>query len=268
MKTGTKSGKGFAGEVSNNLPDAPSQKQTALNSARHEASLLGMEARARQRDRRAAWRTFRHEPGRVRDLGRFFAFAYGEALPDDDAGREDFFIFAHHVARLNGEPVRNIRRHATRWCPWMGEAELAALVRRVLAHPRKWRADTLGQRLRLLDSVRTELGITTIRPINVSGDQLERRRRGRWNAKRRKQSREAYLANSLAKAEPWAAEGICRRTWERRRAKAAASPRQQKTICMVTHTCDKARPRLSPSFRSGQDDDRGLRSVPSRALPW
>jgi hypothetical protein len=88
--------------------------------------------------------------------------------------------------------------------------------------PRKWRADTLGQRLGLLDSVRTKLGITTVRPIDVPKEQLEQRRRERWNAKQRKQTRAEYEGNSLSRAKPWEAEGIHRRTWEQRRAKATA----------------------------------------------
>jgi hypothetical protein len=33
--------------------------------------------------------------------------------------------------------------------------------------------------------------------------ELERRRRERWNTKRRKQTRDQYLAASLNKAQPW-----------------------------------------------------------------
>ena len=41
--------------------------------------------------------------------------------------------------------------------------------------------------------------------------------------------RVAYLANSLSRSKPWEADGISRRTWERRRQKpAVASPRQIK----------------------------------------
>jgi hypothetical protein len=90
-----------------------------------------------------------------------FAFTYDDAMPDDDAGRDDFFILANHVAGLNGNPARNIVRYARQWCPWMGDDELAALVRRVLARPYRWSADGLGERLGLLDEVRTRLNITT-----------------------------------------------------------------------------------------------------------
>jgi hypothetical protein len=199
--------------------------------SRRADKLVEIENRAWWRDRRyRRARAFGFPAGRVHDLVRFCAFAYGEALPDDDAGREDFFILAHHVVRLNGEPERNIRRYAVRWCPWMQEDELAALVHRVLARPYQWRADTLGERLGLLDSVRTKLGITTIAPIDVSKEEREQRRRGKWNAKRRKQTRADYEGNSISKAEPWKAEGISRAKWYRLRRHFETSLRQQKTL--------------------------------------
>jgi hypothetical protein len=151
-----------------------------------------MEARARKRDRRAR-RGCGFPAGRVRDLTAFFDHTYGGPLPDDDAGREDMFILAHHVARLNGDPERNVRRYAATWAPWMAEDELDAFVRRVLAKPYQWGADTLGAQIGLLDSVRTRLGITTIAPTDLSKAEREHRRREKWNAKRRKATREEYL---------------------------------------------------------------------------
>jgi hypothetical protein len=88
---------------------------------------------------------------RVSELVRFFTFTYGPMLPDDDAGREDLFILAQHVVRLNGDPEQNIRRHAAKWAPWMAEDELNAFVRRVLARRYRYGGPKLGQLLRLLD---------------------------------------------------------------------------------------------------------------------
>jgi len=77
--------------------------------------LIEIENRAARRDREARRRAFPLPAGRVRDVVRFFAFTYGDAMPDDDAGREDFFILAHHVARLNGDPARNVESYARQW---------------------------------------------------------------------------------------------------------------------------------------------------------
>jgi hypothetical protein len=152
------------------------------------------------------------------------------------------------VAGLNGDPVRNIVRYADRWCPWMGDDELAVLVRRVLARPYRWRGDTLGEKIGLIDAVRTKLRITTIGAIDVPKPERERRRRERWNAKRRKLTREQYLADTITKAEPWKAEGVSRATWYRRR---ETGPRQQTALRKVTHTCLTPTPKpAAPPQRS------------------
>lgn len=182
----------------------------------------------------------------MHDLVRFFEVTYGDAMPDDDAGREDFFILAHHVARLNGDPARIVRRYAAQWVTWMSDDELAATVRRVSAKPIKWTAETLGQRLELLNDVRTKLGITTIRPIDVSPEQLERQRRERASVKRRTKSRAEYEDGSLTKAAPWKAEGMSRAKWYRRQKGRETGPRQQ-CLSVPTHTCLNPRPSLTPS---------------------
>jgi hypothetical protein len=194
----------------------------SLRPSRTDA-LIEIENRARLRDRRAR-RTFGLPAGRTRDLTRFFAFTYSDALPDDDGGREDFLILAHHVARLNGDPARNIIGHADRWCPWMDADEIAATVRRVLARPYRWTADILGERLGLLDEVRTRLAIRTIGAIDVPKAAREQRREQRKvqakKAKRRAQGvmlRDQYEANSFNRTKPWEAAGISRATWYRRR---------------------------------------------------
>ncbi len=124
--------------------DAPTGYRAGAGAATIEAKLADkladIENRARRRDREARRRAFGFTTGRVRDLVRFLAFTYGDAMPDDDAGRDDFFILAQHVAGLNGDPARNIVRYVIQWCPWMGDDELAAMVKRVLSKPYKWRA--------------------------------------------------------------------------------------------------------------------------------
>ena len=119
----------------------------------------------------------------------------------------------------------------------MPDDELDALVRRVLAKPYRWRADTLGAEIGMLDEVRTRLRITTIRPMGVTLDQLNERRRGRWNAKRRTQTRAEYEGTSVSKAEPWKAEGMSRAKWYRLGRHRETGPRQQTFSDRVTHTC-------------------------------
>jgi len=189
----------------------------ATESARLADRLVEIENRALRRDREARQRAFALSAGRVRDLVRFFAFAFSDTLPDDDAGRDDFFILAQHVAGLNGNPARNIIRYADRWCPWMGDDELTALVRRVMAKPIKWSADTLGKRLGLLDEVRTKLRIKTIGGWSKA-ERMARAAARKVQAKTAKRRaggvrpRDQYEANSLSSTKPWEAEGISRPT--------------------------------------------------------
>ena len=93
----------------------------------------------------------------------------------------------------------------------------------MLAKPRRWRADTLGNHLGLREAERRHLRIVTIGSIEVTKAQrLKRRRergRGRDEARRRSKGakpRREYEANSISRAKPWERLGISRKTWYRR----------------------------------------------------
>jgi len=174
-----------------------------------------MENRARKRDRGSGGLCLPER--RVRDLTRFFAFTYG-GLPDDDAGRDLFFVLAQHVTSLNGDPERNVRDYAAAWCKWMPDDELDAFVRRVLAKSYKWGADPLGAEIGLLDAVRTLLDIRTIGAIDVPKAEREKRRAQRKAETKRAKRRAAGMkpqAESLSSTKPWLAEGMSRAKWYR-----------------------------------------------------
>src|SRR5687767_8692497 len=99
---------------------------------------------------------------RPRDLELVFFAYYGATLPEDDAGRDNLFIMANHIANLGGE----VEDHVTSWAhvnaPWGSEGELKRLIKRVVAKPTRWKADTLAKRLGLTFAMRTALEITTI----------------------------------------------------------------------------------------------------------
>src|SRR5262249_35924506 len=75
---------------------------------------------------------------RVRDLNRLFEARYGEMLPDDDAGRDDARIMAHHLAQLAGDP----RRHVLGWlrlrAPWLSLADADKFLLEAIFKPRRW----------------------------------------------------------------------------------------------------------------------------------
>lgn len=164
---------------------------------------------------------------RVRDLNRLFTARYGHHLPDDDAGRDDVAIVAHHLAQYaDGHPGKRITSWVRLRAPWMPIAELDALILEAVAKPKRWRADKLAWRLRLTAADRATLRITTIGAIDANLAQriAARRKRKRLaiQAQRRAQGvkpRHDYEAASIAKAKPWIAEGMSRASWYRRRAR-------------------------------------------------
>lgn len=186
----------------------------------------------RRQERKAIARRYRKRSGepapmaalRVAELTRLLAARYGDALPDDDAGRDDAVLVCHHLARRAGNPVDRIFAWLEQRAPWMAADERADIAGRVTANPLRWRADTLAHRLRLTVDERTRLGIKTIGAIDqTAAERAECRRLKKQHAKealRRSNGaipRGEYLASSTQHQQPWQALGISRRTWYRRR---------------------------------------------------
>jgi hypothetical protein len=160
---------------------------------------------------------------RINELNRLFTARYGHTLPDDDAGRDDILVMAHHLARCPGEVGRRIRNWIELHAPWMASDMAAQIIRLVTSNPIKWRADTLAQRVRLTEAERRQLGIRTIGSIDMTREERKKARRLRQRqrdlARRRAQGarpRAEYEANSISRSKPWMAHGISRRTWYRR----------------------------------------------------
>lgn len=160
---------------------------------------------------------------RVRDLNRLLTARYGEQLPDDDAGRDDVAIVAHHLAQYaDGHPGKRITSWVKLRAPWMTVAELDALILECLTRPKRWRADKLAWRLRLTAADRAILRITTIGAIDANAAQRKARRRER-DRKRRAAERKAagaipraqYERQSITATAPWKMLGISRATWYR-----------------------------------------------------
>jgi hypothetical protein len=116
------------------------------------------------------------------------------------------------------------------WAPWLNPDEAQQLIDRINRspiHERKPTKRTLGKRLRLLNQEREALGIRTIAPTDTTDEQMAEQRkakdRARKERRRRKagsKAREAYIANSLSKKQPWLSEKISRAQWYRKQKKA------------------------------------------------
>jgi hypothetical protein len=158
---------------------------------------------------------------RLKELQRLFTARHRYQLPNDDAGRDDPLIMAHHLARHPAAEHR-IASMLSLWAPWMSATEAGALTAKVIAKPLRWRADTLGRRLGLTEAERQRLKITTIGAIDVTKDERIKSRRERDRARhhhhRRAQGatpRDEYEANSISRTRPWEALGMSRRSWHR-----------------------------------------------------
>jgi hypothetical protein len=166
----------------------------------------------------------RKRPGltvlRLRELNRLFRARYGELFPDDDAGREDVILLAHHLAHLNGDAVKRIVSVTELRAPWMTTAEARIMAERISAKPLVWSADTLAWRLGLTLADRTRLKIRTIGAIDssVKKRRAERRNRDRaYQAERRQAAGAKPRSRSDERLKPWIELGVSRRTWYRRK---------------------------------------------------
>jgi hypothetical protein len=156
--------------------------------------------------------------------------------PDDARIRLRELERLYHIAHLGGEVVAHIIAWTSVWCPWMAQREVEALAARVAAHPLKYKAATLGWRLRLTGIERTELKITKIRSIDcITDDQVRERRRrlDREYQARRRRLKRAARPEPVSRTRPWESAGISRATWYRKRKVANGMAREttRETTC-------------------------------------
>jgi len=146
----------------------------------------------------------------------------GLELPDDDAGREYLYELLLPVS-LGPEPDLKMANIIETWADWMNVDErfyLTAQIERTPASVRKIKATTLGERLRVTNAEREHLRLWTIAPFDMTSKQLKEQRKAKDRA-RKAQLRQAAggkpREQSLSRAKPWAALGISRATYYRRR---------------------------------------------------
>lgn len=155
-------------------------------------------------------------------------FYGGAPLPDDDDGRDSIKLVFQVLSTTNNAAHRMVDVART-WAPWLPADELAALVADVVAHPRRFKADTIAARLGITADIRAQLKLRTIGAIDVTAEQraAERRELQRL-AKEQKRRADGILtmaeirARARRRKQPWQAAGISRATWYRRRQQAAA----------------------------------------------
>ena len=191
-------------------------------------------------------------------------------LPDDDAGLDDIFVIANHLAHL-AEPDQRIRAWLRRWAPWHGEDRTVALIRAVTSTPLKWRADVLARRLGLDYATRMRLRITTIGAIDCGKVKRAALRRKRNNAAKRASRAKggaASHATSAARTEPWRALGISPRTYYRKRLNGTGGTNSgtacPKDIVVDAKQCHDANAQLpTPAAETVPHAPKGAREAPA-----
>jgi hypothetical protein len=168
-------------------------------------------------------------------LLRLFRHRWGNELPDDDAGRDDLWLLVTNVSLAAAEPEKKMRHVIEVWAPWMSAEEREAYTKHVWGldiYERTPTALELGKRLGLTNAEREALKLWPFRPIDKTEEEIaeqakarERERRAHKRRERGVRAREAYLAELASRPQPWIAEGISRRTWERRRKGVSADQR-------------------------------------------
>jgi hypothetical protein len=129
---------------------------------------------------------------RVAEIDRVLTDRWGEILPNDDAGADDAFIMCHHLARRAGDPTVRMQDWLNRRTPWMPSSDRQGLIERVLARPRRWKADTLAKRLGLTAANRTRLKVKSIGAIDqTSAERAEIRRLAKIEYKRKRRAARA-----------------------------------------------------------------------------
>jgi hypothetical protein len=143
------------------------------------------------------------------------------------ADTEDFWrwlvAWSWHNGQNNRDPAGALMMAAGRMGGCLTESQAITTLEQADDMRQHRNADKLARFLGITFPQRTALGITSIGSIDVNrrGRALLRKRRRRLYLERRRRSRGArpraeYEANSLARAKPWEAEGVSRRTWYRR----------------------------------------------------
>ena len=127
---------------------------------------------------------------RVCELNRLFHTRYGPQLPDDDAGQGDVVIMINHLIVLADGKLR-ARDWCSRHAPWFA-IEAPGLLDKLITHPRRWRADTLGKLLNL----------TSVDRAQAENSHHRRRRRHQGDARREARARTIAYPNGSSVALP------------------------------------------------------------------
>jgi hypothetical protein len=157
-------------------------------------------------------------------------------FPDDAMGRAHLFQLVCAASLAPACADQKVEHLIGLWAPWMPEQEVADLkehLGRLTITERWFSPRDIGRILYCTNAEREAWALWQILPCDMTDEELaafrtDKRRKQLEKPRRDKgiKSRAEYLAE-IAKPKPWEAEGIHRRTWERRNAaRSDSSPAQ------------------------------------------
>ena len=227
--------------------------------AQHRLIAIRYNADARTRTRKSV------APLRLRELERIFQHRFGKFLPNDAEGRRMLEAYAGCLPFAKGSVLERLAGFINARAPWaIPEAKAMAEAAEMAA---RWQdADEMANRIGLSLADRELLEVRTIGAVGITKRQriaLQKEKRRKRDTKRRRDNgakpRAEYEAQSISRAEPWKAEGISRRTWYRRQAKAVGTSPHHVSFLYITRCAP-----VPKSPRSGRD---ALRAGPKGPRP-
>ena len=179
-------------------------------------------------------------------------------FPDDAMGRAHLFQLVCVASLAPAFADKKVEHLIGLWAPWMPEQEVADLTEHLgrLTMSERWFSPReIGKILYCTNAERERWALWQILPCDMTDDELaafrtDKRRKQLEKRRRDKgvRSKAEYLAELAGRPKPWEAEGIHRRTWEKRRRKAArcdsGSPQGVSPIILfkeATHTAASVR---------------------------
>lgn len=184
---------------------------------------------------RVIWRERSHvsrpfELLRLADIEKIIRHRHGRTIPETDLEDNAFWFTAGHAIDCYYDQeidrLQVLTEWLQKWAPWMEAPAIAAKETLAKCHPRRlnMRARKAAEILNVGYDEQQALGLRTISCNDKSTAELKALRKARKSERdreRRAAERRAKGARprseSLSQAKPWEAEGISRRTWERRR---------------------------------------------------
>jgi hypothetical protein len=165
---------------------------------------------------------------RMREIEDVIRHRHGNGIPDP-AGTDDVELCHAYLRAVALTPAsQSASSWALVWAPWADPVTLDLMDKAAADRDRMLPADSIAKLLYVTMAERTKLKLKTIGACDIS--QADRQKAAKERKRERDRNRQeqrrkvegrvdrtSYEAASLSKLKPWVAEGISRRTWERRR---------------------------------------------------